>query len=144
MSDDTVLALLDELLALEQRQLAVRLRESAVFVSRKSIDQQRVVQRLCEQADRNAELLVRTMTRLGGSPGPRVGDLATASLHFLELSSVRPALIDDLAALVKAYRIAAERVAVDPRAADVVGRILQGHQTDLDALSKAQEVDAAS
>jgi len=142
MANKPLLALLDELLVLEQRQLAVRLSESAVFISRKSLDQQGVIQRLCEQADRNAELLVHTMGILGGSPGPRVGDLSTASLHFQELSCVLPALIDDLAQLAKAYRVAAERASIHPRAAAVVGRILQGHQAELDALSAPCEAHA--
>jgi len=144
MSHESVLSMLDELLALEQRQLAVRLGESAVFVARKSLDRRGVIPRLCEQADRNAELLVHTMGLLGGSPGPRVGDLSSAGLHFQELSCVLPALVDDLAALVKAYRVAAERVSIHPRAADVVGRILQGHQAELDTLSAPREANAAN
>ena len=79
MTKFDVIALLNELLALEQRQLSLRFTESTCFVTRLSVDEAQFMQRLCESAKVHGELLSEAVVALGGTPGLRVGERARAN-----------------------------------------------------------------
>lgn len=128
------LAVLNELLLREECSLPYRFVESTLFVSSASLDDLDVLRSMVAASKEHAARLVSVMADLGGTPAPRVGDLATADLHFQELHRVLPRLIADQERLVEAYRIAAGRVGPHPRATALVGEIIQRHEADLDAL----------
>jgi hypothetical protein len=131
-----IIDVLNELLTVEQRRLSIRLMEAKIFVSQLAIDDLRIVQRLADQSTEHCAWLVGAITKLGGVPGIRVADVTSADLHYQELRRVLPRMVSDHKALIEKYRIAAERVAADSEAAEVVGRILRRHQEDLEVLTE--------
>ena len=131
--------ILNELLVNEQRRLATRLAESNVFVSRPAAENMRLVHRMAEESREHDAWLVASITELGGVPGPRVGDITTADVHYQELRRVLPRLLADHEALIRKYKLAAERLNTEPRAVEVVQRILARHQADLEILTKRSE-----
>ncbi|MHC5110427.1 MAG: hypothetical protein ACYTHJ_11175 [Planctomycetota bacterium] len=141
ISRHDAIALLNELLALEQRQLSLRLTESTVFVSRMSVEQSQVIRRLNRLAEEHGASLCKAITATGGVPGMRVGDIHTAHLHFQELHHVWPKLIEDYEHLVSAYRLAAERLSPYPAAAKIVGDIHASHQKSVDLFRAAHARD---
>jgi len=134
MTDIRAVAVLNDLLAAENRSLAPRLFESTVFVSRFDIDAHRLVQRMNRAAREHAASLTSLILDLGGEPNPLRLDVSTADLHFLELHAVLPRLIDDQSRVVRAYSRAGASLAHAPRVAAVVARFLAEHQQSLDAL----------
>jgi len=131
MENERVCAILNELLAGEQRATAPRILESTVYVSQLAVAQLPVAQRIARQTHSNGEELAELILNLGGVPGPPVPDAATAHLHFQDLHRLLPLLIDDHEKLIRKYEIAAERVASEPRILKVVTRIVQRHQEEL-------------
>ncbi len=142
MSQAEVLDVLNELLTVEQRRLAIRLVESTLFVSEDAIAESRLLVRMVDQSGQHCGRLVDVMLQLGGVPGPRTGDLDTAHLHYQQLDHLWPHLVADHEKLVATYRRAAERVVCEPQAAEVVGGILAKYQADFDSLRDAQGVAA--
>jgi hypothetical protein len=134
MDRGLVVAILDELLTLEQRSLAPRLLESTVFVSDLSVAAFGLVQRMAHATGDHAAALTKLILDCGGSPGPRGSSVTTADLHFQELQRVLPRLIADEQALIRKYAIAAQRLSDELRASALVTRILQRHQQDLEKL----------
>ena len=146
MDQGLVVAILNELLTLEQRSLAPRLLESTVFVSDLSVAAFSLVQRMAQATGDHTAALTKLILDCGGSPGPRSPSVATADLHFQELQHVLPRFIADQEAFVRRYTTAAERLSGEPRALALVTRILQRHQQDLEKLgelSSAPKVGAA-
>ena len=143
MNAHDVIDILNELLAREQGQLAVRLAESTLFVSPQSVDEHLVVQRMTTDSLDHCKCLVAAITEFGGSPAHRPGHVDSADLHFQELHHVIPRLLVDHESLIQSYRRAAQRLAVEPRAAEVVGKILARHQADLDALRQLRTAPPA-
>jgi hypothetical protein len=128
--DDTqsIIDILNELLAFEQCSLAPRLIECSVFVSSLTVEQYELVQRMSARTTEHGSWLVDVIIRLGGVPGLRIGSTASADLHYLDLPHAMPRLIADHEALIRKYKLAAERVVAEPLAAEMVGRILARHQ----------------
>jgi len=134
MDQELVVAILDELLTLEQRSFAPRLLESTVFVSDLSVAAFSLVQRMAQATGDRIAALTKLILDSGGSPGPRSSFIVTADLHFQELQHVLPRLIADEQALIRKYAVAAQRLSDEPNASAIVTRILQRHQQDLQTL----------
>lgn len=139
MDLDSVCAILNELLAAEQRAIAPRLFESTVFVSALSISEFPVVQRIVQQAQRNCERLTTKILECGGVPAPRLPVAAMANMHFQDLHHVVPLVIADQEALVRTYKAAAQQLAPEPGAAELVTRILELHFDELEELRRLLE-----
>ena len=134
MDEPNVVDVLQELLQAEQCALAPAVFESTVFISRLSLDDERVARRLAEAVRRHGAALAEMILRRGGTPGPREPNLAAADLHYQELHHVLPRLIDDQQRLVDLYRRAVERLADDPEAQHLVTDILHQHERALEEL----------
>lgn len=126
-----VIAVLNELLAAEQQNIAPRLFESTLFVSRLDVEAYDMACAMAQACREHCAALTELILDLGGQPAPRPADTSTADLHFLELHYVLPRLIADQQALERKYAFAAPRVAAEPRAAVLIGRILERHRRDL-------------
>jgi hypothetical protein len=139
MNDAPRIAVLNELLAAEQQNLAPRLFESTLFVSRLDVEAYDVVRAMAQACREHCAALTELILDLGGQPAPRIGDVTTADLHFLELHYVLPRLIADQRFLEHKYAIAAPRLAADPGVAALVSRVLDRHRRDL---GRIQSLDA--
>ncbi|MDO8629360.1 MAG: hypothetical protein Q7R41_02605, partial [Phycisphaerales bacterium] len=95
MNDAPLIAVLNELLAAEQQNLAPRLFESTLFVSRLDVEAYDVVRAMAQACREHCAALTELILEFGGQPAPRTGDVTTADLHFLELHYVLPRLIAD-------------------------------------------------
>ena len=131
MMDAAVIAVLNELLAVEQQSLALRLFESTMFLSRLDVGAYDVVQSMADAARDHGGALTKLILELGGEPAPRAGDVTTADLHFLELHYVLPRLISEQQRIERFCSATASRVAAIPRCAALIARILDRHQRDL-------------
>lgn len=139
MPNESIAAILNGLLAAEHRNIAPRLCESTVFVSQLSVDANEIVQGMARASRDHCEALTAVILELGGEPVPRGLDVATADLHFLDLSHVLPRFIAAHLSLVAVYRLASSRVGDEPRAASVVSRITGRHRSDLRMLQALGE-----
>lgn len=131
-----VIAVLRELLAAEQRSLPPRLAESTVFVSRLSIDDEDALRRMVHTHVSNCERLTKLILSIGGSPGPRAGDVRSATLHFLALHHALPQLLADREMLIRKYTAAAQRLAGSPAALGAVNSILERHREEIGVLQR--------
>ena len=138
--------ILNELLAFEQRNMVPRVLESTVFISRLSIEAMNVVQKMARASAENGAWLADAIRELGGVVGTRMTDTASADLHFQDLHYVLPRLVADREALLHRYELAAHRMGAEPRAVEVVQRILRRHQEELARLQQIADrsVGAAS
>lgn len=134
MNTENIIDILNELLAIEQGRLATRLMESRPFVPPLSAGALRTIERMAGQSKEHDAWLVEAISILGGVPGLRMCDAATADLHYQRLDRAFPRLLADHEELTRKYALAAERVAAEPQAASVVQRILARHRDDLDVL----------
>ena len=128
MDRTQVVAILNELLTLEQRSLAPRLLEATVSVSSLSVQAMVHVQRMTAATPDHGAALAKLILDLGGTPAPRRYLIATADLHFQDLHRVLPRLVADQKALVRNYIVAAQCLSDEPRALALATRILQQHQ----------------
>lgn len=130
-----VVAILNELLSLEQSSLARRLLEATVSVSSTSVPALRLVQRMSTAAREHGAALAKLILDFGGIPAPRRDFITSADLHFQDLQHVLPRLVADQEAIVRNYTLAAQHLSDEPRALAVVTRILQQHQQDFQSLN---------
>ncbi len=137
MAEPTVLDVLNELLAAEQRSLPVRMFESTVFVSPLSVEQCADVERMARISREHDAWLSELILELGGALGPRIGDVTSADLHFQELHHVVPRLVHAQETLIDLYVAAAQRVAGEPKARELLERIIARHRQALDVLRPA-------
>ncbi|MGB2984245.1 MAG: hypothetical protein WBE26_00030 [Phycisphaerae bacterium] len=134
MNTQTIVDILNELLALEQGSLASHLPEMTVFVSRLSVEGLNTVQRMARASEEHGALLAGAILQLNGVPGPRIADAQWADLHYQELHHVLPRLVVDREALIRKYTLAAAQADSEPRAAELISRILEHHQEELASL----------
>lgn len=134
MDEQTVVEILNELLALEQRNLVTRLMESTVFISRLSVEDLSTVERMARASEENAAWLAEVIRSRGGVPGPRVNDVASADLHYNDLHRLLPRLITDRHSLIRKYTLAVKQLGTEPRTSELVVRIRDRHQDELTAL----------
>ena len=124
MSEESVAAALNTLLAAEQQLLANRLFESTVFVSNASVTAAQLTARLAAQSRLNQEALAQRIIALGAMPALRRGDTRSADLHYQELRAVLPRLVADYERLVERYRAVGAPVSEDPESSRLVARVL--------------------
>lgn len=137
MDNRATVGILNELLALEQRSLAVRLLESTVFVSRLAVEDLKIVQQMAIAGRQHAAWLADVLQTHGSVPGPRIADAQSADLHFQELHQLLPRLVTDRRALIRKYELAANHLGANPDATGVVARILDQHRRELASLQQA-------
>lgn len=142
MQTSSVVAILNELLALEQRNLAIRLMESTLFVSHVSVESLRAIQRMAKACVQHGSRLAAAIERLGGALGPRIGDADSGDLHFQELHRLLPRLASDRASLVRKYALASERVGGDAVAGEAIAGILDCHRKELVLLGQLTGAEA--
>lgn len=142
MSAESVLAVLNELLASEQRAIAPRLFESTVFVSSSSVAVAELADQMKQQSERCQLVLAGRIRSLDGEPRLRCGNVTSADLHFQDLHCVLPRLITDQQRLVAKYRSAGERLGGDAETAALVSRFLEAHERELEALTALGTVNA--
>lgn len=138
MEEQSAIAILKELLTLEQKAPALRLFESTVFVSQLSVANWHITKRIADTNKKNCALLVELIQELGGTPGPRIQDVTTADLHYQELCRVLPRLIAEQESLTAKYQTADRHVASHAKAASLIHKILKQHQ---DALTELRSLD---
>jgi len=136
MDKAQTVAILNELLTLEQRSLAPRLLEATVSVSSLTVPALVLVQRMATATRDHGAALAKLILDMGGTPSPRRYLIATADLHFQDLQHFLPRLIADQGAIVRNYILAAQSLSDEPRALAVATRILQQHQQDMQSLNE--------
>lgn len=125
---------MNELLALEQRNLVMRLLESTVFISRLSVDVFSIVQSMARAGEQHGSWLADAILGLGGAPGAPVADAQSGDLHYQELFQLLPRLVADREALAHKYTLAAQRMVADTGTAELVARIHERHREELTSL----------
>lgn len=134
MGTPAIVGILNELLALEQRNLAMRLLESTVFISHLSVDILNNVRNMARASEQHGSWLADAILRLGGVPGPHVADAQSGDLHYQELRHLLPRLVADRDALVNKYTLASKRIGADAATAELVARIHERHREELTLL----------
>lgn len=135
---------LDQLCHAERRSILPRLRESTVFVSWPSADQADAVDEMILQEREHVLWLIDLINALGESPTPCSLDMRTTNINYLELNYLMPRVIQSKQSIVKVYEGSAPQVSEDPKAAALVGRILERHRAHLATLEQfGQQLKAA-
>lgn len=127
--------ILNELLNLELNSVPVRMIESVAFISARSRTDFVHVTNMARSARTHAGALADLIQNLGDSPRPTPPSLDSAGYHFQELAHVRALLISQQEQTVQKYQTAVQRVSKSPRAAALVGAILEDHCRTLLELS---------
>jgi len=135
MGTDPTVDILNELLMLEQRSLAPRLLESTAFADNASAGDLANVHRIAQASQEHSAWLANMVISLDGVPSFPLGDLSTADMHYLDIRYSLPQFIADREALIQKYQLANGRITDEPRASDLIQRILQRHRQELDLLS---------
>ncbi|MHC4697452.1 MAG: hypothetical protein ACYTFA_11980 [Planctomycetota bacterium] len=130
MAEPAVVDILRELLVAEQGSLAPRLLESTVFVSDLAVDDLNAIKDMARAGEEHSAWLTELILSLGGAPVLREGDMTTADLHYQAVQCVLPRLVQDRESLVEHYTRVSDRVSEEPRATDLVARILSRHQEE--------------
>lgn len=132
-------AILNELLALEEQGLPARMLESTVFVSQVSVEDSTIVSRMADAQREHCAWLSEAIIDNGGAPGPRVGDATSGDLHFQDIHCLMPRLAADREAIVAKYALAAERLSALPEAAGLISRIQARHREELATLKETPQ-----
>ncbi|HEY3245903.1 MAG TPA: hypothetical protein VGM03_21385 [Phycisphaerae bacterium] len=131
-----MIGILNELLAVESANLLPRLAESNAFISWASADEVESVGRMVAEERAHVEWLVELILDLRGSPGPRVGTIDAAALHYVELHALLPRIERAEADVLKRYETLAPALGAEPRAAALVSRITARHREHLEQLRR--------
>ena len=137
MDNPAVAAVLNQLLDAEQQSVVLRVAESTPFVSLAEVAAGNLVRGMARSSRTHREQLTEMILNLGGQPVPRRADLLSGNLHYLDLFSVLPRLLEAQESLVSQYRQRSPRLASDRQAADLAGKILARHEADLQKLRDA-------
>ena len=131
MDAQTLTNILNELLAAEQCSLTQRLVESTVFVSELSVEEAAALEQMVKASEEHGAWLAGAIGEFGGVVGIPVHDPASADLHFQDLHRALPRLVADRESLLHKYTLASERVGSEPRAVQLVARIMERHREEL-------------
>lgn len=139
MESHSPVAILNELLALEERSLPVRLLESTVFVSNLSVDDSAIVCRMADAQREHCAWLSEAIIDNGGAPGPRTGDARSGDLHFQDIRCLMPRLAADRETIIAKCALAAEHLSKFPEAAGLISRIQTRHRNELAILTETAQ-----
>lgn len=139
MDSPSPVAILNELLALEERGLPVRVLESTVFVSQVSVEDSTMVRRMVDAQREHCAWLSEAITEGGGVPGPRAADASSGDLHFQDIRCLMPRLAADREAIVAKYALAADRLSTLPEVAGLISRIQDRHRGELATLKETAQ-----
>lgn len=137
MDEPAVTDLLNELLVEEQANLAARLLESTLFVSRLAVEDLSVVHRIAESSRQHCEWLTQLILDLGDAPWPPQPDMRSADLHFQDLHCVLSRLAHDIEGRLRAFKPAAEQARNQPEAVELITKVQDRHRRNLASLRKA-------
>lgn len=144
MDSQTIVAILNELLAAEQSSVLARLNESTVFVSRLSAEASAKVNKMAAAQREHCAWLSESILAQGGSLGPRLQDVSSSDLHFQELHHIMPRVIADREAIIAKYKLAADRFSTESAVDGLISRILARHQDELTSLAGPLERPATT
>lgn len=130
---------LKALLLGEQRNLAGRLLESTLFVSRLGVEASIAVRDMVQSSAEHCGWLAGMILDAGDSPSPPMPDVRSGDLHFQDLGFVLSRLAEDIQRRIDMCSRAAQHLAQAPRAAALVGKIADRHRS---ALSDLRELCA--
>lgn len=139
MSNETVIDVLNELLAAESLSLLPRLRESTVFVSWASADDQQIVDRMIDGGREHQAWLIGVIRDLGGEPLPVRPDIHSGDIHFLELHYLLPRTLETERRLLTTYESAVHQASEVTPAASVIARIMERRRKYVEQLSRMTE-----
>lgn len=131
MDNPAVAAVLNQLLDAEQQNLVLRIAESTPFVSMAEVTTWTHIRNMAQASQTHRAKLTDLILDLGGQPVPRRADLLTGNLHYLDLFSVLPRVVEAQEAIDSLYRQRTPQLASEPRAAQLAGAILARHEADL-------------
>jgi len=134
MATSEVIEILKELLVDEQHGLPVRLRESTVFVSQMGTRQIAAVNRMAQAGREHCAELAFLILEMGGTPGPRGANAATADLHYQDIRHALPRLAADRESLVELYELARDRLAAEPIVTQALNKMLARHRQELEEI----------
>ncbi len=136
MDNPSVAAVLNQLLDEEQQSLVLRVAESTPFVSLAEVAAGNLIRKMARTSRTHRAQLSELILDLGGQPVPRRADLNTGNLHYLDLFSMFPRLLEAQESLDNLYRQLTPKLASDRRAAALAGQILARHEADLQSLRR--------
>ena len=91
-----------------------------------------VLERGCEDVQR----LIETLIELGGHPGPAVGEIRSADLHYVDLETLLPRVLADQQQMAARYGEAVEALQECGPACEIAGQIAGHHRTRVEYLRK--------
>lgn len=134
MDFPAISAALNQLLDIEQQSFALRIHESNPYVSLSEVAVGNAVRSMALHARSHREALSEMIFELGGQPVPRRAIIETAGLHYLDMFSVMPALLEAQENVVAQYKQLTPRLAGHKPAAALAAKILARHESDLETL----------
>lgn len=143
MDQPAVAAALNQLLDAEQQSLVLRAAESTPFVSLSEVTACNLIRAMAQASRMHRAQLTEMILDLGGQPVPRRADLLSGNMHYLDLVSMLPRLIEAQESLVATYKRFAPMLARERRAAALAARILDHHDANLQKLRAAMPQGAA-
>ena len=135
-NDSRVHAILNELLAAGRSSVLPRLPEAKAFARLDEAGDLAAVQHLVDEQKRDQQRLVETLIALGGEPRPAVGNIRTASFHYVDLHALLPRAVACCERLAEKHESAAKALADCPQAAEVVRDIAGRLRSYLEYLRK--------
>ncbi len=140
MSDDRRIAgLLEELYTAERGHLLLRVPEIAAYADRRQAVHLRTVRQMAREAREHLDWLAEAAEACGAGLPPAPAQAGTGHLHYLELRTLLPRLIEGTSRLLQRYReCAAITAGGDQQVDEVLTRIAGRHQVHLDTLTGIQ------
>lgn len=139
MASCDVATVLNDLLSLELCGIPIRMIESVPFISGAAAVDDAELHKMVGQCREHIGWLTEAILAAGGAPRPRpVADTAGAGLHFQELHSALPQLLDDRRLVLQRFRDAGSAI-TDKAATETVARVvgrLEAQVVTLEALSE--------
>ncbi len=135
MNTEHAIEILNELLDHESKSVLPRIGESELFTTWASADEHRIISRMIEEEKDARARLVETIRDLGSDPLPVTADIASTNIHYLDLSYVLPAILNDRKRVLSAYQSAASQTGTSALAAQTIAEIMDCHQRQIDELS---------
>jgi hypothetical protein len=131
---DRALAGLRRLVAVEQGSIIPHLVESAPFVSWAGADEALVTQDVVREQLEHVEWLTDVLLDAGGVPPPRKPAMSLASIHYVDVESLIPRILDEKRRIITTYEANVPSLSVSPEATAVAARCLERHRRHLERI----------